>query len=97
MQPNLLDIQPKFDGPSLTEADTPDLSQDLAKVRRYLLQCKEWKTLPEIHQATGVPLISVGSRVRDLRKRKFGSYDVQRRARVGFKRLNEYRIAQGEE
>lgn len=40
-----------------------------------------WRTLTEIHEATGQPEASVSARLRDLRKPQFGGHEVQRRRR----------------
>lgn len=52
-----------------------------------------WLTLAEISARTGDPQASVSARLRDLRKPKFGGYDVQRRRRGPAKNgLFEYRL-----
>lgn len=51
-----------------------------------------WRTLSQISRATGDPEASVSARLRDFRKRKFGSLTVQAR-RVPFEDgLWEYRL-----
>lgn len=52
-----------------------------------------WRTLAEIEAITGDPQASISARLRDLRKERFGSHVVERRARGGRKRgLWEYRV-----
>lgn len=51
---------------------------------------EQWHTLSEIHNATGDPEASVSARLRDLRKKRFGSHNIERRyVRRG---LYEYRL-----
>lgn len=80
MQPNLLDVQPSFDGPDLEPADTTRLSRQLDRVEAYMLQAG-WQTLREIEAVTGYPQASISARLRDLKKLRFGGYCVQRRRR----------------
>ena len=79
-QPSLLDLAPRFDGPGLTPSDQARLSGDLAKVYALMADGR-WRTLGEIAAACDVRELSVGARVRDLRKAKFGGYDVPRQRR----------------
>jgi hypothetical protein len=53
----------------------------------------EWHTLSELHILTGDPEASVSARLRDLRKKKFGGYDVLRRRVLGLK-IYEYRVVE---
>lgn len=80
MQPNLLDVQPSFDGPDLEPADTTRLSRQLDRVKAYMLQAG-WQTLREIEDATGYPQASISARLRDLKKLRFGGYHVARQRR----------------
>lgn len=58
-----------------------------------VLQDREWHTLSSISAATGHPEASVSARIRDLRKPKFGGYEVEREfVRRG---LWRYRIVSG--
>jgi hypothetical protein len=41
----------------------------------------QWRTLGEIHRLTGDPEASISARLRDLRKEKFGGFNVQRQRR----------------
>lgn len=55
-----------------------------------------WRTLPEIASAIGAPEASVSARLRDLRKPKFGGFDVGRKARGDASEgLYEYRLRRG--
>ena len=90
MQPNLLDTVPKFDGVTYDhEQDGKRLHKQLETVRSHMLRAG-WQTLAEIHQATGVPEASASARLRDLRKPKFGAYQVERRRRT--QGQHEYRV-----
>lgn len=79
-------VQPSldFDGPAIQPEDVQSIARDLDRVKRCLCDGR-WRTLEEIAAETGVSLVSVGSRVRDLRKRKFGGYVVERE-RTGLRR-----------
>lgn len=48
----------------------------------HLMSDQQWRTLREIARATGDPEASVSARLRDLRKEKFGGFDVQRQRRT---------------
>jgi hypothetical protein len=43
------------------------------------MQHGEWRTLADIAAATGHPEASVSARLRDLRRKQFGGYTVERR------------------
>lgn len=90
MQPSLLDVQPTFDGPGLTAEDHPKLSADLARVLSLLENGAAW-TLEDLAHFAKVDRGSIGSRVRDLRKGKFGGFDI-RREPTGIPRLWAYRL-----
>lgn len=74
------------------EHDAERLSTALAKVRELMLDGK-WRTLFELAAATKIPEASASARLRDLRKRRFGFYLVNRRPR-GPRSLGlfEYRV-----
>lgn len=70
-----------FDGVTFdAHADGPRLNRQLSAVRD-LMRDGEWRTLAEIACALGIPEASASARLRDLRKPRFGSNDVQRRRR----------------
>ena len=78
MQPSLLDLSPRFDGPDLEPADHQRLARQLALVLA-LMRDGRWRTLREIAELTGAPEASVSARLRDLRKPAKGGYTVERR------------------
>ena len=54
---------------------------------------QRWRTLEEISSATGDPPASISAQLRHLRKPKFGSHTVQKRARGERERgLFEYQL-----
>lgn len=55
-----------------------------------VLRDQEWHTLPELSERCGVPEQSVSARIRDLRKEKYGSHEVERES-LG-KGLFRYRL-----
>ena len=55
-----------------------------------LMLVSGWLTLPVISAQTGYPEASISARLRDLRKTKFGAYNVERRYVVNG--LWEYRV-----
>ena len=68
----------EFDGATYDrERDGERLGRQLAAVRQ-LMQDGLWRTLAEIADHTGEPEASISSRLRDLRKPKFGCYQVER-------------------
>lgn len=68
---------PRFDGPSLTEADHARLSGQMAAIVA-LMRDGEWRTLQQISDATGAPHASVSAQLRHLRKKRFGGHTVDR-------------------
>jgi predicted ArsR family transcriptional regulator len=53
----------------------------------------KWRTLREIADALTIPEASASARLRDLRKERFGNYQVERQRRgEGRKGLFEYRM-----
>ena len=70
-----------FDGQTATAADTPRLNAQLQRVQS-LMEGGSWRTLAQIATYTGDPESSISARLRDLRKTKFGAWDVQRRHRT---------------
>ncbi len=72
-QPSLFDgatYEPKRDGSRLGE--------QMQAVKALMSDCG-WRTLAEIGSACGAPEASVSARLRDLRKPRWGGFDVQRR------------------
>lgn len=78
--------------------ETYDPAQDhdrlSAQLRRVWLVVRDgrWRTLAEISELTGDPEASVSARLRDLRKPKFGGYQVSRQRRGYRTGLHEYRV-----
>ena len=73
---------PDFDGVTYDPArDKARLTRQLERVYE-VVRHGDWHTLASIASITGAPEGSVSARLRDLRKEKFGSYDI-RRKRVG--------------
>lgn len=70
-----------FDGATYDKAqDAARLGKQLERVLR-LMSDGHWRTLREIEDLLGYPQASVSARLRDLRKQKFGAWDVARRRR----------------
>ena len=82
-----------FNGP------TYDPSYDLVRLTgqiKRVYDCMSdgnWRTLDEIHRATNDPHASISAQLRHLRKPRFGSHEVDRRARGDRSNgLYEYRL-----
>ena len=68
-----------FDGITINdERDNGRLHVQLTEVRR-ITGNEQWWTLAQLARATGFPEASVSARLRDLRKAKFGSFNVERK------------------
>ena len=80
---------PKFDGETFEEKlDGPRLTLQLERVREYMLDIfPKWLSLAEISELleqkynAKFPPQSVSARLRDLRKKKFGGYTVDKKRR----------------
>jgi len=85
-------IIPSFDGRTYQDChDRKRLSSLLARVER-LMSDACWRTLAEIQSEVGGSEAGISARLRDLRKTKFGGYQVDRRRRgEGSRGLWEYR------
>ena len=84
-----------FDGQTYNrERDNERLSSQLNRVRDFMLSCNDWMTLRIISIYLEYPESSVSARLRDLRKEKFGGYNVQRR--YVDNGLYEYKVTKGE-
>lgn len=85
---------PLFDGTTFSQPlDGHRLGDQLAKVRAVMAD-GQWRTLYAISAAVGAPEQSVSARLRDLRKERFGGYDVRRRRVAGG--VWEYAMSTGE-
>jgi|WetSurMetagenome_2_1015567.scaffolds.fasta_scaffold306846_3 hypothetical protein len=71
------------------ELDHDRLQTQLRRVREIMLDGRWW-TLAELESHLGYPQASVSARIRDLRKEKFGGFEVARRRITGG--LFEYRV-----
>ncbi len=69
-----------FDGHTYDDnRDRKRLTTEFNAVKTILMD-GEWHTLPELFARTGYPATAaLGSRIRDLRKEKFGGYNVESR------------------
>jgi hypothetical protein len=83
----------RFNGPECkTDEDTKRLTGQIKRVYD-LMADGAWRTLDEIHQATNDPHASISAQLRHLRKPRFGSHTVDRRARGDRSQgLYEYRL-----
>ena len=71
----------RFDGETYeADKDQSRLAAQLNRVRSLMLDGK-WRTLAEIEAATGDAQASVSARLRDLRKERFGGWQVDRQRR----------------
>jgi hypothetical protein len=92
------DTPADFNGPAYDPAvDQARLSRQHERIRD-LMADGQWRTLAEISTATADPQSSVSAQLRHLRKKRFGSYVVAKRARgdraAG---LYEYRVSPPED
>ncbi len=82
----------EFDG------ETYEPLQDRARLRGQLARVlalmtdQQWRTLAQIAAAVGGSEAAVSARLRDLRKARFGGYEVPRRRVEGASGLWEYRL-----
>ena len=89
--PSLFDTIPRFDGATFDpNLDQERLTRQLGRVFE-LMRDAHWRTLDEIQAFAGGSEAAVSARLRDLRKPKFGGYQVERRRR-GSGGTFEYRV-----
>lgn len=73
--------KPRFNGPDYD----PGLDKDrlTGQIKRVYECMKDgmWRTLDEIHVATGDPQASISAQLRHLRKPRFGGFSVEKRRR----------------
>jgi hypothetical protein len=79
-----------FDGETYERARDHDRLRRQLTAVLFFMQDGEWHTLQAIASATEHPPASVSARLRDLRKEKFGGFEVERR--YVEKGLWEYRL-----
>lgn len=88
MQPTLFDmplpavpLDAPFDGPVYEpEHDHARLTGQLLRVFEAM-QGEHWRTLSELEAVTGDPGASISAQLRHLRKKKFGAFTIEKRAR----------------
>lgn len=84
----------RFDGATYVHSrDSARLGDQMAAVQAFMKD-GAWHTLNEIAERTGHPEASVSSRLRDLRKERFGSHTIERRYVA--KGLFQYRMVETE-
>lgn len=72
--------------------DTERLTKQIGRIFD-LMQDGTWRTLNEIAAATGDPQASISAQLRNLRKQRFGSYEVQVQSRGNrYDGLFEYKL-----
>jgi len=83
---------PHFDGPAYDPSrDHARLTSQMQRIKT-LMADQAWRTLAEIESVTGDPPASISAQLRHLRKKRFGSYVVERRQRGTTAGLYEYRV-----
>lgn len=75
MSPTMPDQPSIFDGPYVTEDDDTRLKTQLGRVFALMRDGKP-RTLHEIHSAAGGSAAGISARLRDLRKSKFGGFEI---------------------
>lgn len=93
ISPELSDAPMRFDGAAYApKHDQKRLTGQILRVFSLMLDGR-WRTLSEIEKTIGDPAASVSAQLRHLRKERFGSHIVDKRARgnrsIG---LWEYRL-----
>jgi hypothetical protein len=84
--------EPHFNGPDYVPArDHSRLSNQFNTIMK-LMADGGWRTLREIHEATGHPESSISAQLRHARKPRFGSYLVEKQLRGDSAGLYEYRV-----
>lgn len=89
-----LDLKPqiplRFDGPGLEPFDIERLGGQLRRVYE-LLSTGEWYTLARLAELVRGSEAGVSARLRDLKKRRFGSHLIEKRRVIEGRGLWEYR------
>jgi hypothetical protein len=80
-----------FDGATVLQIDTTRLATQLAKVFE-LMRDGKYRTLAQVASDAGCLETSASARLRDLRKRRFGSHEVVSRQLAGSPLVFEYRL-----
>jgi hypothetical protein len=86
--------KPEFNGPAYSsQHDKQRLTGQILRVANLMFDGR-WRTLAEISAVTGDPQASISAQLRHLRKKKFGEYNVEKRARGARDAgLWEYRVS----
>ena len=86
-------LDSKFDGSDYEDkVDRRRLAGQILRVYECMKD-GQWRTVNEIHQVTGDPHASISAQLRNLRKPKFGSYNVVKQIRGERKdSLYEYQL-----
>ena len=83
----------RFDGDDYNhERDSARLTGQIRRVYDFMLD-GAWRTLNEVSDATGDPHSSVSAQLRNLRKKRFGGHNIERKYVVGG--LYSYRLEPG--
>jgi hypothetical protein len=90
-------VAPHFNGSDYDPAyDDGRLANQHERVKRVMLS-GEWRALFEISELTGDPPASVSAQLRHMRKKRFGSFVVEKRIRGTRENgLYEYRVSPAE-
>lgn len=81
------------------EGATYDEKKDKIRLARQLLRIfaimadRQWHTLMYLANATGCSDASASARLRDLRKQRFGHFNIERRRHAALDGVHEYRLA----
>ena len=88
-----MDDSPGFNGPHYDPAEDDErLTKQHDRIKRVMLD-GVWRTLVEIEKLTGDPPASISAQLRHLRKKRFGSWNVEARSRGSREHgLYEYRL-----
>jgi len=82
----------RFDGADIVDIDHERLTGQLADIYTVMADHR-WRTVDTIVNLTGHPANSVQAQLRNLRKSRFGGYEVEKR-RVTETGLYEYRVGE---
>lgn len=86
---------PHFNGPLYEPSiDHGRLTKQLDRVRE-MMRDGQWRTLSEIEKITRDPPASISAQLRHLRKKRFGSWIVDKQRRGANSGLWEYRLREG--
>ncbi len=87
----------RFDGDVYVRSiDDERLSKQFLRIVNLMLDL-QWRTLQEISEITGDPQASISAQLRHLRKKRFGSHQVNKRRRgLAGRGLWEYQLVWNE-